>query len=51
MVMPKHSGGLVVDDQLELGRLQDWQVRGLGALEDAADIDAALAPGVAEAAP
>jgi hypothetical protein len=31
-----------VDDELELGRLHDRQVGGLGALEDAADIDASL---------
>ena len=38
----EHPGGLGVDDQLELGRLHDRQVRGLGALEDAAGIDADL---------
>jgi hypothetical protein len=26
-------GGLQVDDKLELGRLNDWQVGGLGTLE------------------
>ena len=31
-----------VDDQLELGRLHDRQIRGLRALEDAARIDADL---------
>ena len=36
------AGGLEVDDQLELGRLHDRQFRGLGALEDAAGIDADL---------
>ena len=36
----EHPGGLVVDNQLELARLHDWQVGGLLALEDAADIDA-----------
>ena len=41
-VEAEHPGGLVVDDQLELGRLHDRQVRGLGALEDAAGIDADL---------
>src|SRR6516165_12822734 len=34
----EHARGLVVDDQLELARLHDWQVRRLRALEDAADI-------------
>ncbi len=33
---------LQVDDELEFGRLQDRQVCGLGALEDAADIGADL---------
>ena len=33
---------LRIDDKLELGRLLDRQVRRLGALEDAADIDAHL---------
>ena len=31
----EHPRGLVVDDQLELGRLYDRQVRGFGAFEDA----------------
>jgi hypothetical protein len=30
----EHSCGLTVDNQLELARLHDRQVRGLGALED-----------------
>jgi hypothetical protein len=38
----EHPGDLGVDDQLELGRLHYWQVRWLGALEDAAGIDADL---------
>src|SRR5262249_61698910 len=38
----EHSGGLVVDDQLELAGLYDWQVRRLRALEDATGIDADL---------
>ena len=38
----EHPGGLVVDDQLELGRLHNRQVCGLCALEDAAGIDADL---------
>ena len=33
---------LQVDDELELGRLHDWQVGGLGALENVAGIDADL---------
>jgi hypothetical protein len=35
----EHPGSLGVDDQLELGRLHDRQVRGLGALEYATGID------------
>jgi hypothetical protein len=31
---PKRLGGLEIDDELELGRLLDWQVGGLGALQD-----------------
>ena len=38
MVMPEGFGGLEVDDELELGRLLDRQVAGLGALEDLVDI-------------
>src|SRR5215469_8208424 len=38
----EHPGGLGVDDQLELGRLYDRQVRGFGALEDATGINADL---------
>jgi hypothetical protein len=38
----EQPGGLQVDDELEPGRLLDRQVRGLGALEDAAGIDADL---------
>ncbi len=37
-VEAEHPGGLGVDDQLELARLHDRQVRGLGALEDAARV-------------
>ena len=40
---PSSLGGLEVDDQLELGWLQDRQVGGLRALEDAAGVDADLA--------
>src|SRR5262249_52406487 len=40
--------GLSVDDQLELARLDDRQVRGLGALEDATGIDAALTKRIRE---
>ena len=45
----EHPGGLGVDDQLELGRLHDRQVGGLGALEDAAGIDADLTIGIRQA--
>ena len=41
-VRPSIRAVLSVDDQLELGRLHDRQVRGLGALENAAGIDADL---------
>src|SRR5262252_1201852 len=40
---PEHPRGWVVDDQLELGRLLNGQVRGLGALEDTAAVDADMA--------
>src|SRR5215471_11475313 len=40
---PEHPGGLQVDNQLELGRLQHWQIGRLLALEDTAAIDADLA--------
>jgi hypothetical protein len=38
----EHPGGLEIDDELELARLHDRQVRRLGALEDAASIGADL---------
>jgi hypothetical protein len=41
-VEPEHPGGLGIEDQLELARLHDRQVRGLGALEDTTGIDANL---------
>src|SRR5262245_42202804 len=46
----KHPRGLGVDDQLELRRLHDRQVRRLCALEDAADIAADLASRVVRVA-
>src|SRR5215471_2477883 len=39
---PKRFGGLEIDDQLEPGCLQDWQVSRLLAFEDSADIGADL---------
>ena len=33
-------GGLQIDDQLERRRLLDWQIGGLGALEDFSDVGA-----------
>src|SRR5258708_24657676 len=45
----EHPGGPGVDDQLELVRLHDRQVRRLGTLEDAAGIDADLAPRILDA--
>src|SRR5258708_11539534 len=44
----EEPGRLQVDDELELGGLHDRQVRGLGALEDAAGIEADLTPRVRE---
>src|SRR5215470_4914591 len=34
----EHAGGLRVDDQIELVRFDNWQLRGFGALNDAANI-------------
>ena len=45
----KRLGGFEVDDHLELGRLHDRQITRLGALEQAAGIDAGLAVGVLDA--
>ena len=45
----EQSGGLVVDDQLELARLHNRQVRGLGTLEGAAGINADLTIRVSQA--
>ena len=45
----KHPGRLGIDDKLELGRLHDRQVRWLGALEDAASVDADLTIGIPQA--
>ena len=42
-------GGLEVDDQLEGRRLLNWQIGGLGALEDLSDVNAGLATGSSEA--
>src|SRR5262245_29007834 len=42
-------GGLQVDDQLELGRLQDRQVGGFYAFEYPADVDAGLTVRVGDA--
>src|SRR6266536_2027481 len=42
----EHPGGLRIDDQLKLRRLCDRQIRGLGAFEDAAGINADLTPRV-----
>src|SRR5215467_976150 len=45
----EHPGGLLVDDELELGRLHDRQIRRLCALEDATGIDAHLTRGIRQA--
>ena len=39
----EHSGGVRIDDQLELVQLNNWQLRRLGALKDAANIVTGLA--------
>ena len=41
-VEAERLGGLEIDDQFELGRLLDRQVGRLGALENAAGVDAGL---------
>jgi len=33
---------LGIDDEVELRRLQDWQISGLGAFEDFASVDTAV---------
>jgi hypothetical protein len=38
----ERSGGLQIDDELELGRLGDWQLGRLCAVQDLASIDAGL---------
>src|SRR5438876_12061033 len=45
----EHPGGRGVDDQLELARLHDRQIRGLYALEDATGIDADVTPRIPQA--
>src|SRR5215471_20044759 len=45
----EHAGGLVVDHQLELARLHDWQVSRLCTLEDATGINANLAVSIRQA--
>src|SRR5262249_26625202 len=45
----EHPGGPGIDGQLELVRLHDRQVRRLGALEDAAGIDADLTKRILDA--
>src|SRR5262249_29278257 len=47
----KHPGGLVIDDQLELRRLHDRKVCGLGTLEDARGIDPNPAVRIRQARP
>ena len=39
----EHSGGVRIDDQLELVLFDNWQLRRLGALKDAANIATGLA--------
>jgi len=47
----KHLCGLQVDDQLESGRLLDWQISRLGAGKNPADIGSSLTPGFVKVAP
>src|SRR5207245_11236293 len=42
-VETERLGGLEIDHQLKLGRLDHWQVGWFGALENFADVDAGLA--------
>jgi len=44
IVRPSVFAGFEVDDQLEFGGLEDWQVGGLRALEDLTGVDADLTP-------
>ena len=44
----EHSRGLHIDDQLEVGRLDNWQLRRLRALKDAANVATGLAIGAYE---
>src|ERR1051325_1622540 len=48
---PKRLGRLEIDDEFELGGLDDWNVGGIVALENSAGIDAGLPVGVANAGP
>jgi hypothetical protein len=41
-VEAKRFGGFLVDDKLELGGLQDRQIRGLGTAENLTDINPSL---------
>ena len=45
----EHPGALAIDDQLQLGRLQDRQVRRLGTLQDTARVHAHLTIGISHA--
>lgn len=47
----ERASGLMIDDQLKLGRLQDRKVRWHRTLEDATDIDARFAPSVWDVGP
>src|SRR5215475_12825839 len=45
----ERPGRREIDDKLEPGRLRDWQVYGLGTLENASGIDAGLAMRIRQA--
>ena len=47
----ERSGGLEIDEQLDLGRLLDRQIRRLGARKNPAGLDPALMAPIAGAAP
>src|SRR6516225_1365292 len=48
-VEPERLGCLKVDHQLELGRLQDWQIGGSGTLQKATRVNSRLTIGVLDA--
>ena len=47
---PEHPGGLLVEDETELGRLNDRQVRGLCTFENAGRVNPGLMIRISDAA-